>query len=146
MVRLRTTSIMKFLGRHKNKKGLSLDDSLGYDAGRHRMFDPPSADDRKFLHHASEEAVAAWNSTHAAAARAPCPPATARSAHLLAQLPPPVLERIFAYVCPHTQDESYETCERSATEATTCALCDVRDLAHCAGVSKRWRSSAVKVL
>ena len=33
------------------------------------------------------------------------------SARFLAQFPPAVLQRIFAFVCPHTRDESYETCE-----------------------------------
>jgi hypothetical protein len=138
---------MKFLGRHKNKKELLIDGNTSdYNVQEHLMFDPPSADDRKFLQHASEEAVAAWNSTHSALAYAQHPPPSRYSAHLVSLLPPELLERVFAFVCPHTQDETYETCERSAAEATTCALCDTRDLARCAITSKRWRASAIKVL
>lgn len=79
------------------------------------------------------------------AAQPPLFPPTYRSAQLLAHLPPGVLERIFAFVCPHAQDESYETCEGSANDSG-CMLCDQRDLSHCAKVDRRWRISAVKVL
>ncbi|KAF8861231.1 hypothetical protein BDZ45DRAFT_282307 [Acephala macrosclerotiorum] len=72
------------------------------------------------------------------------PPATAHS-QIVATLPGPILERIFAFVCPHTQDETYESCEQSAVE-DTCMLCDLRDLAHCAQVSRRWRTLATKVI
>jgi hypothetical protein len=72
----------------------------------------------------------------------PPPPTTV---DCIARLPPPLLERIFTFVCPHARDESYETCERSAVE-DTCMLCDLRDLAHCAQVSKRWRKLAANVL
>ena len=137
---------MRFLGRRKNKKGLSLNPTSNYDPAVHSVLDPPSATDRKFLHHASDEAVAAWNSTHAAIDHVWCPPPTLRSGELAAQLPQAVLQRIFACVCPHAQDESYETCESSAVEATTCALCDMRDLSRCAMVSRPWRTSAVQVL
>ncbi|KAK0626591.1 hypothetical protein B0T14DRAFT_422732 [Immersiella caudata] len=73
------------------------------------------------------------------------PMATPTSAHLLAHLPPQVLRRIFVFVCPHSQDESYDTCEESAIE-DACMLCDLRDLAHCVGVSKIWRKEARAVL
>jgi hypothetical protein len=73
------------------------------------------------------------------------PMATPTSAYLLAHLPPQVLRRIFAFVCPHSQDESYDTCEESAIE-DACMLCDLRDLAHCVGVSKIWRKEARAVL
>jgi hypothetical protein len=69
------------------------------------------------------------------------PMATPNSAYLLAHLPLQVLRRIFAFVCPHTQDKSYDTCEESAIE-DACMLCDLRDLAHCVGVSKIWRKEA----
>ena len=69
------------------------------------------------------------------------------SAQLLAKLPGPLLERIFSFVCPHTQDETYESCEQSALEVgDTCMLCDLRDLAHCAQVSRKWRVHATKLL
>ena len=67
------------------------------------------------------------------------------SSQVLAKLPTPILERIFSFVCPHSQDESYESCEQSAIE-DTCMLCDLRDLAHCAQVSTRWRTAATNVL
>lgn len=70
---------------------------------------------------------------------------TFASADLLLHLPANIVERIFSFVCPHTQDESYETCEQSALE-NSCMLCDLRDLAHCAQVCKNWRSSARKLL
>jgi len=60
-------------------------------------------------------------------------------------LPGPILERIFSFVCPHTQDNTYDTCEDSAIE-DTCMLCDLRDLSHCAQVSQKWRAEAIKVL
>ncbi|KAI8957445.1 hypothetical protein F5Y11DRAFT_360824 [Daldinia sp. FL1419] len=59
------------------------------------------------------------------------------------ELPPPILERIFSFVCPHCSDESYETCEQSALE-DACMLCDLRDLSHAGQVCKRWRVAAVK--
>ncbi|KAJ6107136.1 hypothetical protein N7523_008459 [Penicillium sp. IBT 18751x] len=52
------------------------------------------------------------------------------------KLPRPVLAYIFALVCPHSVDESYETSEESMTDG--CMLCDMRDLAHAAQVCKRW--------
>lgn len=60
-------------------------------------------------------------------------------------LPQNVMQRIFEYVCPHTMDESYESSEASALE-DSCMLCDMRDLAHCVLVCKRWRKYAVPVL
>jgi hypothetical protein len=56
-----------------------------------------------------------------------------------------ILQRIFSFVCPHVEDESYESCEQSAVE-DTCMLCDLRDLAHCAQVTKKWRSLATNVM
>ncbi|RKF74883.1 putative f-box domain-containing protein [Golovinomyces cichoracearum] len=53
------------------------------------------------------------------------------SPYLLSQISPSILSRIFHFVCPHTLDESYESCELS-TLADACMLCDLRDLARCA--------------
>lgn len=75
----------------------------------------------------------------------PAPQPTSRSPRILATVPPPVLSRIFAFVCPHTQDESYESCEQSAAE-DTCMLCDLRDLAHAGMVQKSWRAVAIRLL
>jgi hypothetical protein len=52
------------------------------------------------------------------------------------RLPRTVLARIFAFVCPHTVDNTYDTSEESTSDG--CMLCDMRDLAHCALVCKRW--------
>ncbi|KAI0016212.1 hypothetical protein F4780DRAFT_773018 [Xylariomycetidae sp. FL0641] len=60
-------------------------------------------------------------------------------------LPDAVLENIFAFVCPHTCDETYETCEQSAIE-DACMLCDLRDLAHAAQVCSIWRQGAIKLM
>lgn len=67
------------------------------------------------------------------------------SAQLLAKLPGPLLERIFSFVCPHAGDETYESCEQSAIE-DACMLCDLRDLAHCAQVSRKWRVHATNLM
>ena len=67
------------------------------------------------------------------------------SAHVLADLPSPVLARIFSFVCPHARDETYETCEQSSIE-DACMLCDLRDLAHCVQANKRWKTEARKTL
>ncbi|KAJ5177272.1 uncharacterized protein N7482_003149 [Penicillium canariense] len=66
------------------------------------------------------------------------PPRSARTTgrDYTRKLPRPVLAYIFAHVCPHTVDNSYETSEESMTDG--CMLCDMRDLAHCAQVCKRW--------
>ncbi|OTA61018.1 hypothetical protein K449DRAFT_383037 [Hypoxylon sp. EC38] len=61
------------------------------------------------------------------------------------ELPAPILERVFSFVCPHCYDESYETCEQSALE-DACMLCDLRDLSHAGQVCKRWRKTAVKLM
>ncbi|KAI1214507.1 uncharacterized protein F4807DRAFT_258 [Annulohypoxylon truncatum] len=61
------------------------------------------------------------------------------------ELPAPILERVFSFICPHCCDESYETCEQSALE-NACMLCDLRDLSHAGQVCKRWRKAAVKLM
>ena len=70
---------------------------------------------------------------------------TRASMQILAALPPAVLERIFTFICPHSQDESYETCEQSAVD-DACMLCDLRDLAYAGLACKKWRASAIKVM
>lgn len=71
--------------------------------------------------------------------------ATPASAMKLANLPAPILDRIFTFVCPHSKDTSYETCEASSIE-DACMLCDLRDLAHCLAVCKRWRKEGANSL
>jgi hypothetical protein len=60
-------------------------------------------------------------------------------------LPTPLMLRIFAFVCPHTQDDTYETCEQSAIE-DSCMLCDLRDLAHAGMACKKWRIASRQLM
>lgn len=62
-----------------------------------------------------------------------------------ARLPSGVWYRIFSYVCPHSEDESYESAEDSMVE-DGCMLCDMRDLASCALVCRRWNNVARRML
>ncbi|KAF9881031.1 F-box domain-containing protein [Colletotrichum karsti] len=66
---------------------------------------------------------------------------TRASTLLFQNLPKEILPRIFSFVCPHTQDETYETCETSAI-FDACMLCDLRDLANCARVCWKWNQVA----
>ncbi|RFU81737.1 hypothetical protein TARUN_475 [Trichoderma arundinaceum] len=77
--------------------------------------------------------------------RQPFFPPSVRSSQLVSVLPTKVLERIFAFVCPHAGDESYDACEDSGND-DGCMLCDLRDLAHCSQVNRAWHQTAVKVL
>ena len=60
-------------------------------------------------------------------------------------LPARVLDTIFTFVCPHTREDSYTSCEDSMTEEG-CMLCDSRDLARCSLVCKSWSLEAQKAL
>ena len=71
--------------------------------------------------------------------------ASAASARLLHVLPETVLARIFSFVCPHSHDRTYEKCEDSSL-GEGCMLCDMRDLAHCVQVCRRWRVVAERTL
>jgi F-box-like len=62
-----------------------------------------------------------------------------------ARLPPAVLQRIFIEVCPLTVDDTYDSSEESLVDYG-CALCDLKDLAQCALVSKRWWNAAQDLL
>lgn len=64
---------------------------------------------------------------------------------VVANLPAPVLRRLFSFICPHAGDETYEACEQSLIE-DGCMLCDLRDLSHCAQACKSWRRTAIGVL
>jgi hypothetical protein len=70
--------------------------------------------------------------------------ATGASARILQTFPDAVVAHIFAFVCPHSQDQTYEKCEDSTFG--DCMLCDMRDLAHCVQVCRRWRPVAELVL
>jgi F-box-like len=56
-----------------------------------------------------------------------------------------MLQRIFIEVCPLTVDGTYDSSEESLVDYG-CALCDVKDLAQCALVSRRWWSAAQDLL
>jgi hypothetical protein len=71
----------------------------------------------------------------------PSPPESNYTARLSSRL----LAAIFANVCPHSQDASYKSSEESMTDGG-CMLCDMRDLAHCAVVCKRWSVVAQRLL
>ena len=63
----------------------------------------------------------------------------------ISRLPVKILQEIFASVCPHTRDESYLTSEESMVD-DGCMLCDMRDLAQCALVCRRWTDTAQDLL
>ncbi|CAK7226250.1 hypothetical protein SCUCBS95973_006137 [Sporothrix curviconia] len=85
------------------------------------------------------------NNARTGAANTATSTATGASARLLHGLPETVLARIFSFVCPHSQDRTYEKCEDSSL-GEGCMLCDMRDLAHCVQVCRRWRPVAEMTL
>ena len=60
-------------------------------------------------------------------------------------LPPEVIERILAFVCPHALDDSCDSLSDSPP-GEVCPLCSVRDLAHCALANKSWNTIATNLL
>ncbi|KAK3358946.1 hypothetical protein B0T25DRAFT_80718 [Lasiosphaeria hispida] len=119
---------MKFFKKKEKKKSASLG-SFGSGPGGFLSVGPQSSASPGFGHRPGQFG----------------PMATYASAMALAHLPPPVLERIFAFVCPHSQDNGYDACEESSVLGA-CMLCDMRDLAHCVAVNKRWRVEATKLM
>ncbi|KAK4542231.1 hypothetical protein LTR36_006884 [Oleoguttula mirabilis] len=73
------------------------------------------------------------------------PPARYHGRDCTQRLPEKVLDNIFAYVCPHSQDQTYEASERSQI-GDGCMLCDLRDLAKCAQVCRKWYGVAQRML
>lgn len=61
------------------------------------------------------------------------------------QLPAEILSRIFAFVCPQSVDETYESSEKSL-DGFGCPLCDLKDLSNCALVTKAWLKPVRDVL
>ena len=53
------------------------------------------------------------------------------------RLPDTVLRLIFAYVCPHSRDETFNSSETSMV-GEGCMLCDLRDLSTCSKVRRQW--------
>lgn len=113
---------MKFFRRKDKKKDAASED-----------------DDRAVTHDAygHGNAYAYGHGGGAGRLHAPSPAST----RLLAHFPDTVLDRIFAFVCPHSEDETYETHELSGL-VDACMLCDMRDLAHCGAVCQQWRQPA----
>jgi hypothetical protein len=72
-------------------------------------------------------------------------PVTRSLSHEALVLPKDIVERILAFVCPHTKDETYATSEDSMTDGG-CMLCDMRDLAQSALVSRIWSEAAATLL
>lgn len=62
-----------------------------------------------------------------------------------ARLPIRILQQIFIELCPLTADDSYDSSEESLVDYG-CALCDLRDLAHCAAVSRKWWNATQELL
>ena len=54
------------------------------------------------------------------------------------ELPDNVLAKILIEVCPHAADNSLDSSEESRVDMKGCVLCDLKDLAQCALVSKQW--------
>ena len=61
---------------------------------------------------------------------------------LTANLPSKLLEHIFSHVSPHSFDHSLRSSEESLVDDTGCALCDLKDLAQCVLVCRRWNGPA----
>ena len=57
-----------------------------------------------------------------------------------------VLTKILTEVCPHAADNSLDSSEESMLDLTGCVLCDLKDLAQCALVSKQWNKVAETLL
>lgn len=70
---------------------------------------------------------------------------TTRTQSQAAYLPAEVLETIFAFLCPHSQDETYLSNEESAAD-DTCMLCDMRNLANASRVCREWKRVAQTLL
>jgi F-box-like len=62
-----------------------------------------------------------------------------------ARLPPAILRKIFIELCPLTVDDTYDSSEESMVDYG-CALCDVKALAQCALVSRKWWNVAHDLL
>nr|POE87456.1 hypothetical protein CFP56_30045 [Quercus suber] len=85
------------------------------------------------------------NSASARAYTSPHAPPARGGRDFTSRLPANVLGNILTYVCPHSQDTSYEPSERSQI-GDGCMLCDLRDLASCAQVCRKWYGVAQALL
>lgn len=64
---------------------------------------------------------------------------------LTARLPLKVLTDILSQICPHAVDDNYLSLEESMRDGG-CMLCDMRDLAQCALVSRRFLVATQTIL
>lgn len=135
--------LMRFFKRRKQR---NKSEAIGADAfsQSYRQFGGSMPAQPRFYNAGDDDYQNAYNHGDLSSLRRLYSP-TRASAAKLAELPAPVLERIFAFVCPHSQDSTYESQEQSSIE-DACMLCDLRDLAHCIQVCKKWRATARKVL
>ena len=60
-------------------------------------------------------------------------------------LPLRLLTEVLTYVCPHARDDNYLSLEESMRDGG-CMLCDMRDLAQCALVSRRFLVATQTIL
>ncbi|KAF1981708.1 hypothetical protein K402DRAFT_341774 [Aulographum hederae CBS 113979] len=74
----------------------------------------------------------------------PAYPPVQRGADITERLPDDVVKKILYFVCPHAFDETYQTSERSEV-GDGCMLCDMRDLARCSLIRKKWYALASQV-
>lgn len=65
--------------------------------------------------------------------------------HPSARFSTTLLHELFSYVCPHSRDDSYASCEDSMIDGG-CMLCDMRDLSQCALVNRQWSEAAQNLL
>lgn len=65
--------------------------------------------------------------------------------HPSAKFSSTLLQELFSYVCPHSRDDSYTSCEDSMIDGG-CMLCDIRDLSQCALVNRQWSATAQPIL
>ncbi|KAL8819176.1 MAG: hypothetical protein Q9223_002329 [Gallowayella weberi] len=63
----------------------------------------------------------------------------------ISRLPLKLLTKILSNICPHACDDNYLSLEESMHDGG-CMLCDMRDLAHCALVSRRFLVTTQTVL
>lgn len=89
-----------------------------------------SGDDSKsFLHHVTERIQ----------------PPSWKTLNPTAEFPAALVEELLSWVCPHTRDDTYQSCEDSMVDGG-CMLCDMRDLAQCASVNRQWFGAAENLL
>lgn len=64
---------------------------------------------------------------------------------LTSRLPLKLLTAVLSNICPHALDDNYSSLEESMRDGG-CMLCDMRDLAQCALVSRRFLVATQTIL